>query len=111
MSLALLERGEVTGKFASKKLQRTYIPVIQKHVGSTRAEDHILLSDQQVFASSRSSEESQDFEAAEDTNDLCLFSSSCGIGMSTTTNTITSTTTNNTTSSTSNLTSFDSSHT
>ena len=61
-ALAQVKEDEVTGKFASKKLQRTYIPVIQKHVGSTRAEDHILFSDQQVFASSRSSEESQDLK-------------------------------------------------
>ena len=62
MSLALLKRGEVRGKILSKKLQRTYIPVIQKHVGSSLAEDHVLFSDRQLLASSKPSEESQDLE-------------------------------------------------
>ena len=60
MSLALLKRGEVRGKILSKQLQRTYIPVIQKHVGSSLAEDHVLFSDRQVLERSRTSEESQD---------------------------------------------------
>eukprot|EP00435_Cladocopium_sp_Y103_P048107 s1730_g14.t1 len=59
-ALALLKEDSVTGRFIAKKLQKTYIPVIGKHVGS-KAQDHVLFTDRAVWAS-MSSEENQDLK-------------------------------------------------
>lgn len=52
--LSQLKETDVSGKFITKKISKTYLPVLQKHLGGSSAEEHFLYSDRQVLSMAKS---------------------------------------------------------